>query len=736
MRRDVQIFVNNQRLDLFDFEDINIVDSIQDVRDIGKLFVPFSREFTVPASKNNNKVFKHYYNQSITNSFDARFKVSAVIKINGSVYKKGRITLLGASLKNDKPYNYKLIFYDTTIDLKTSLGDKMLSDINSETLNKYIIDYDAVNVLWGFSYGWNLVGGVMVYDDILPNEIDDKNNPKDLIFPFISANNYYFYDTNDAGLNPIQGDSESRNISPTASTEPRGLNYRDLRGGIRLPILLNALSEDTSININFAGSFFSESNEEFNRLYLYLQRERGLYESNAKESFLLSEMTFDIGTLLSSPIVTTPIRHYTVEILVTPLDSSDDYNIDVFNTVDGANVYSSTGKGTNIFVFDIKSTDTEPTKSYILNFVLDKFTSATVFFDVMIQEKISFFGGNKSYYSKTITSVNRYSVVSELPKIKIIDLLTSLFNMFNLTGYVDLDGNIVVETLDTYYNNGNEIPITRHVDTSTTEVTRNKLYSEIAFEFEEASTFAAVNSNELFNDEFGNEKISNTSDDEDLRNILAFDGGKYEVSPKLEKIQYERMTDQTTGDATDVAWGWLVDKDQKAVLTKPFLFYAENITLTTPSFINFEYDGAYLEPVQYYRPSNSLSNGSVHGQSLNFGSENDEFYIETGGGNNEVSLFNRYWKNYVLSIYDEQARIVTIKANLPVSIINTIRLNNVLVIRGKKYRINKLDINITNGDTKLELITYNKIESFYNDAYRVDIDTITVDSDLITVDSR
>ena len=115
MKRDVQLFINDQRVDLFDFEDINIVDTIQDVRDISKVFVPFSRQFTVPASKNNNIIFKHYYNNNIVDGFDARFKISAVIRINGVTYKKGKVVLNGCTLKNDVPYNYKLVFYDNTI---------------------------------------------------------------------------------------------------------------------------------------------------------------------------------------------------------------------------------------------------------------------------------------------------------------------------------------------------------------------------------------------------------------------------------------------------------------------------------------------------------------------------------------------------------------------------------------------------------------------------------------------
>jgi len=327
-----------------------------------------------------------------------------------------------------------------------------------------------------------------------------------------------------------------------------------------------------------------------------------------------------------------------------------------------------------------------------------------------------------------------FTVPTNMPKMKIIDFLTGMFNMFNLTAYADLDGNIVVESLDEYYEAGSEIDISKYVDSSYRDVSRNKLYSEIAFEFEKASTFAVLNSNEIGNDEFGNERIENVNDDGVLERLLAFDGGKYEIKPKFEKIQYERMTNQTGGASTDVAWGWLVDKDQKAVLTKPILFYAELMVLDTPTSIDFDSQAGHISLDRYYRPSNSISKDPLLRQSLNFGSEYDEYYNTLGP--NDVSLFTRYWKNYILSIYDKQSRIVSLEAKLPVSIINDVRLNDTLIIRDKKYRINKLDINITTGDTKLELVTWKKIINFYDSDYRADVDVITVDSDLITSDTR
>ena len=51
-----------QRVDLFKDETVSITQSIQNVRDIKKIFTEFTQTFTIPASKENNKIFQHYQN--------------------------------------------------------------------------------------------------------------------------------------------------------------------------------------------------------------------------------------------------------------------------------------------------------------------------------------------------------------------------------------------------------------------------------------------------------------------------------------------------------------------------------------------------------------------------------------------------------------------------------------------------------------------------------------------------
>ena len=50
-----------------------------------------------------------------------------------------------------------------------------------------------------------------------------------------------------------------------------------------------------------------------------------------------------------------------------------------------------------------------------------------------------------------------------------------------------------------------------------------------------------------------------------------------------------------------------------------------------------------------------------------------------------------------------KSRIFTISAFLPTHILTNLKLNDVVVIGNRKYRINKLEVNLNNGKAKLEL---------------------------------
>ena len=116
----LQLFIENERVDLYKDESVSITQSMKNVKDISKIFTEFTKTFTIPATKTNNRIFKHYYNFDIVNGYDARLKKNARLEINNLPFKKGKIKLEGVDLKNEKASNYRITFFGSTVEAQGS----------------------------------------------------------------------------------------------------------------------------------------------------------------------------------------------------------------------------------------------------------------------------------------------------------------------------------------------------------------------------------------------------------------------------------------------------------------------------------------------------------------------------------------------------------------------------------------------------------------------------------------
>ena len=134
MKRQIELYVREgnentgeyARVDLFDFEDINYTTRVTDIRQIAKVLTDFTHSFTVPASKNNNLIFKHYNNFAILDGFDARYKRDAIIKINGVDFRRGQVSLSKTNSQKGNLYSYSLTFYGKVVSLKQLFGNDEL----------------------------------------------------------------------------------------------------------------------------------------------------------------------------------------------------------------------------------------------------------------------------------------------------------------------------------------------------------------------------------------------------------------------------------------------------------------------------------------------------------------------------------------------------------------------------------------------------------------------------------
>jgi len=682
----LQLYISGTRVDLFKDESVSMTQSIQNVKDISKIFTEFTKTFTIPASKTNNILFKHYYNFDITGGFDARNKVAGEIQLNDIPFKTGFVKLEGVEMKKNKAYGYKVTFFGDTVSLKDLLGDDQLSSLSS--LNTYNLTYNYTNVA---------------------SKLTNTSGTDPIICPLITHTRQLYYDTSTAG--------EGNLYKPSSGylTSTNGVYWSDLKYAIRLQEIIDAI--ESQYSITFSSDFFNDAtNAPFYNLYMWLHRKKGDVEPATQvtetyqqvSSFTAystpsPETSMVTGALIiPSSLVTSPnfLNGNDLSFIPNSSYTSTAYNIRVFRN--GSLFYQGTNlTGTTI----LTSTQLGYLGAGNYTVSVSSATSATSFFDAgdirwaltgQKGESVSSWSDEWRSSSAQATSADFEFVITEqLPKMKIIDFLTGLFKAFNLTAYVDVTGTIVVRTLDSYYTASSVVwDVDDYVDISKGTVDVALPFKEIAFSFKGLGTYLAKQYEQLENSGWGS--LSYTLDD------ATYDAPEqtYNVQVPYEHLQYERLYSQA-GAITDVQYGWCVDDNKDSYIGKPIIFYAirktsgTDILLKQAATTNADID-------DYWIPSNSqaLASGTST-QNINFQLEVNEYTEDTAFTG---TLFENYYKTYIQNVFNNKRRLTKVKAYLPLKMIYNLKLNDKISLNGYTYKINSITTNLTTGESSLELL--------------------------------
>jgi hypothetical protein len=101
-------------------------------------------------------------------------------------------------------------------------------------------------------------------------------------------------------------------------------------------------------------------------------------------------------------------------------------------------------------------------------------------------------------------------------------------------------------------------------------------------------------------------------------------------------------------------------------------------------------------------PSNSVAlSASQNVANINFTNEINEWTRNTAFTG---TLFNDYYQNYIVDIFNKKKRITKVTAYLPLNILINLRLNDQIVINDNKYTINTMTTNLLTGKTDFELL--------------------------------
>ena len=241
------------RVDLMEEELITLTQVIQDVNDIDKLFTDYSRTFNLPASKTNNKIFKHWYNPDII-GFDANVFCEARIELNHFHFRFGKIKLNEVIMKHGEVSIYKVTFFGNTVSFKNAINEDQLSDL--VWLNNFNHSADLTNVKNGLENGLNFTVSSVTYNDAI-------------IYPLIAHSQSYIYDNQNGSANLDNGLNISTN---STNITQRGIIKEDLKPAITLKLIIKAIEEQYGITFKTSEFFDSAA---MTNLYLWLHRDKG-----------------------------------------------------------------------------------------------------------------------------------------------------------------------------------------------------------------------------------------------------------------------------------------------------------------------------------------------------------------------------------------------------------------------------------------------------------------------------
>ena len=682
----IQLYIEGQRVDMFDDESVTITQSIQNVKDISKIFTDFSKTFTLPASKINNKIFKHYYNFDIVGGFDGRTKKDSNIELNNLPFRDGKIKLEGVDLKNNVPYSYRITFFGSTVTLKDLLGEDKLSGLTSlNTLNEI---YSPIKVEAGL-----------------------KRNPitNDIVVPLITHTKRLFYNsashTNGDG-NLFYHTGSGNNL--------HGVAWNELKYALRVHKIIEAIQ--TGYGITFSDDFFNTSNERYHKLFMWLHRKKG--DVIAGTQTVEYSKLVDGWAINNSGTILRMINSYTAYIVNNGLEYIDEFYLKLTRTT--TEPYSVSISRNGIVVYSESNINSVSKTISLIPYaqagakytVVLTYSNAITFTNINWYFRYNFENEPESIdsFSTGAFSVSNefeFIITEQIPEIKIIDFLTGLFKMFNLTAYVEKNTNIIkIITLDEFYANHNTYDISKYISSNSSAVNVSLPYREVSFYYEDTNTFLAKTHNQLFGQEWS--RIDYTQSSLDGNSI---DGALYNVVAPFSVLKYERLYDSDDSTLTTIQWGWCADDNQDSYIGKPILFYPifnaiqDNGVSRQISFVDGASNGDYTSHIQItgsvVMPSNAVSfaNNSTTAN-INFNAEKNEYWDSTY----ENTLFQQYYQNYITSVFNPSNRITKVTAYLPLSILLNYTLADRFIIGGNSYKINSIKTNFKTGKSELELL--------------------------------
>ena len=647
-----------RRIELFSDEKISVTSSVQDIADISKTFTDFSQSFTVPATPNNNAIFKHWYDNDVDDGFDARTRKDGFIELDTIPFRIGKIQLEKAQFKNGELDNYQITFFGSVVSLKDKFNSLTLKDL----------DYSALD--------FNYTGGNI--RDRVEGLVDS-----DVKFPLISSKNVWQWDT---------GGTVEKDWDISKSATP--IYHTDLFPAVRLSAIFDAIASKIGVtfNENVVDSFLDDP--KFTRAFLWFKNNNSISETFAPKKINFNSVTatdgfsssFDVGNdELNFVQPSFPYYVAASNLRITFSDpgvGEEATNFRVFIYKDGVKIseQSYVTQTTEMFI----PLPLNGTAKYTFNINSDASVTYTSSYYLRVNP---FTGFSLPFFQLTATQSTAQTSSASInlpffaPELTLEEFFSGVLKTFNLTCYSEDGQNFIIEQLENWYLKGDVIDLTKYTTTESIDISKTQIYKSIKFKFEESKNVLATEYLSRSSTPYG-----------DLLYSMEVDGTDYSVELPFETFLMQKFT------GTNLQVGTSVDFNLSPIIPGPVLLYDYGTLRSQDFYFN---NGLSTSKVLTYNLFGQDTNIVGENYTLNFGIEQSTYTgrLETN------SLFANYYEDYLSNIFSKKARLLKIKSILPIGVLTSLRLNDRIIIRGKRYIIQSFTTDLTTGEVEFLLIT-------------------------------
>ena len=693
--------------DLYEDEDIPLSLSIDDFKNVAEKTQSYSKDFNLPATKRNNRIFTQIFEitnsvESNAESFNPYVQTQCVLKQDGNVIFKGFLKLIDI-VNKDGEISYNVNLYSESIILVDVLQNKLFRDLDFDELTH---DYNKTNI----TASWYDSTGITLSEDLgLSSFAYDAalgvNNTKVLKYPFVdwtgnlsvdSTTNYPILNKLEDAFRPfiqckyivdkIFNDAGFTFTSTFLDSSTFTNLFMDFNWGAGdMPIEVNSNAVVGNYNAtskHYAGSSYTNLRLTSPTLNLPLVNyDTSTHKITAPNNNTEYSINYDYQLAIDNGIPTVGVRW-----LVTKADGSPSISIDESQGTFGP-FFTGLFQGSFTITLDQGDTLEAQFKSSIANIFYQTFnvnitTTATV------------------NITRNITAVTESTLLNNLRgDLGQWEFIKGFINMFNLIIRQDETNptNLLIETYDTVFNDIDKglslsernivNDWTSKIDASEIKLTPLDLAKETMFDYiEDDKDFAANLYKNTFVEPYGSKTFNARG------NTIFVESAEVSATPfaaTIVKPLFDYLPQFLSPAIYSSDGGVYQSFDNK-----PKILYKTSASPFTMT------DGtSYSIPAQ-----NGVTGTSAETKYLKFSHTTDLPPLSTSldlnfsphlligiSGNTLNSLYQQYWSNYFDELYNFDTKTMTVKVNLNAADITQFDFRNKVMIQNRAFRVNKID---------------------------------------------